>query len=386
MRVPNIQLGIFWLIRMLVAIEVLRIPQEECLSIFNILMWVPYIYSFYLTQWLLLASLSWGRGAMMSSIHVRIGTAVALVGSGLLRTSFGLDLCLRGCMYVWCALLWWARILRLGSWLNILVGILALFGLVPETSWAPQTQRAVLVVAVCCLLVCDEFAISVHLVSLSRWRFLVILGVFAAICLHRRQLVMVELLRFLWVCQLYIIVRIPHNLCFILDFVKVQFDSSASCQYFLLLILLTLTQSRLTITFPHHSMLELLHFLDVFFFLLPFSFLIPLYYYTLQHLTSLRYLIHFSLLLLDYSPQLLFQLLILDPVPFTFSILVTILQLQAFDLLLLWFHLLLASLELLSSLVDIGVLFSDLFQGGICCFLVLFSLSLHLLFQFMYSI
>ena len=71
---------------------------------------------------------------MMSSIHVRIGTAVqydvcALVGSGLLRTSFGLDLCLRGC-----ALLWWPRILRLGSWLNILVGILALFGLVSETS------------------------------------------------------------------------------------------------------------------------------------------------------------------------------------------------------------------------------------------------------------
>ena len=64
-----------------------------------------------------------------SSIHVRIGTAVALVGSGLLRTSFGLDLCLRGC-----ALLWWARILRLRSWLNILVGILALFGLVSETS------------------------------------------------------------------------------------------------------------------------------------------------------------------------------------------------------------------------------------------------------------
>ena len=80
----------------------------------------------------------------MSSIHVRIGTAVALAGSGLLGTSFGLDLCLRGC-----ALLWWARILGLGSWLNILVGILALFGLVSQTSWAPQTQRAVLVIAVC---------------------------------------------------------------------------------------------------------------------------------------------------------------------------------------------------------------------------------------------
>jgi hypothetical protein len=38
MRVSNIQLVIFWLIRMLVAVEVLRIPQEERLSISNILM------------------------------------------------------------------------------------------------------------------------------------------------------------------------------------------------------------------------------------------------------------------------------------------------------------------------------------------------------------
>ena len=77
-------------------------------------------------------------------------------------------------------------------------------------------------------------------------------------------------------------------------------------------------------------MLELLHFLDVFFSPPPFSFLV-----LWHHLASFRYLIHFSVLLFDHSLQLLFQLLILDPVPFTFSILVTILQLQALDLLLL---------------------------------------------------